>query len=205
MLSSILFNKHATGLGCSQARSGAPRLTLLLLVLAFSTPLLASCETPRSRLHGSYVPEGSLRVAEVVALATREEIVANDRIYEALIDQGIDDIQDGDIAAGRVSCCGGPNEQETAIWVYVPPDIEVAVGDIVEVRSDKVVLEGESGKGTKPNTVTRVREKSYAVNKQCRWVPENPSLWTRRLYCDWMEEEGWEEQSGLFDHWIKMP
>lgn len=65
-----------------------------------------------------------------------------------------------------------------------------------------MVKEGDSG-GAAPNTVTKIIEKAEATNKACRWVPDNPHLWSRVIYCGWMPNEGWIQQSGLYPLWVK--
>lgn len=157
-----------------------------------------------SRLHRQHVPEGSLRLAEVVALAQRSEIEENGFIYQFLRQADIPDseITDGSIGMGRVFCCGGRNEYETAIWFYVPKHFNVEKDDIVEIWSGKEVKQGDQAPGS-PNTVTRVVEKPTYGKQMCRWLPDNPSLWVRVLYCDGLEADGWVQQSGMFPVWIK--
>ena len=182
------------------------RTSRSLFLAGFLIVLLAltSC-TSTSRLHGQFVPEDSLRVGEVIYILTHK-ISQNDDIYQTLLSTGLSDseIKDGTLAVARVFCCGGPNEGHTAIWFFAPAEIAVEINDIVEIWSGKEVKEGESRKGSKPNTATRVREKRTSSRKQCRWVPENEWLWARVIYCDWMEEEGWVQQTGLFHVWIKV-
>ena len=69
--------------------------------------------------------------------------------------------------------------------------------------SGKQVEEGEPIADIAPSTVTRVRVKAVDVDEVCRWIPEGDHRWTRVLYCDWMKAEGWIQQEGLFDVWIK--
>ena len=165
--------------------------------------LLTSC-AGTSRLHRQHVPEGSLRLAEVITLATRKEIDENEYIYQALRNADILDseITDNSIGMGRVFCCGGRNEYETAIWFYIPQNIEAEIDDIVEVWSGREVKQGGYGQGY-PNTVLRIVEKPSYGKRICRWLPDDPGLWVRILYCDGIEAEGWTKQSGLFPVWIK--
>ena len=181
-----------------------PRMGLALPGLLSTILMLTSC-TATSRLHGAHVPEGSLRLGEVMQIAPREAILRNDLMYETLVTSGISEseIRDGSVVVARVFCCGGPNEKGTAIWFYVPSSINIEVGDIAEIWSGKEVKEGESLAGATPNTATRVREKRSSPDKKCRWVPEREYLWARVLYCDGIEEEGWVQQGGLYPVWIK--
>jgi hypothetical protein len=47
------------------------------------------------------------------------------------------------------------------------------------------------------NVVTRVVQRRDVQDGECRWIPPDPRLWGRVLYCDWMPQEGWVEQTGL--------
>jgi hypothetical protein len=182
----------------------------LLGIVLFGT--LAACTgTPNqpvfakiSHLHANHVPDGSLRVGEVMVVATREEIRQSNYLPSALSVAGVTDerIRDGTVILARVFCCGGPNEFETRQYVYVPEKYQVSVGDIVEIWSDRMLAEGEPVDAL-PNTVTGVREPASAPHKACRWLPDNPALWVRVLYCDWMQSEGWVQQSGLYPVWIR--
>ena len=166
----------------------------LILACAVSL-LLASCSTT-SRLQPSHVPPGSDRLAEVMALATRDRIV-NMSAYQEMLNSGISDSQivDGSLAAGRVYCCGD-TDKSTAIWFYVPSTLKVQPGDIVEVQMG-------SGSGA-INVALSVRESAGAAQKHCHWDPPDESLWMRVLYCDWMPNEGWVEQkSALYHTWTK--
>jgi hypothetical protein len=177
---------------------------LLAVVGAVVLPLLAGCASV-SRLHANGVPPGSLRLAQVAYIAPRAEILANKFAVQTLIDSGISEatIQDGSLVVGRVECCGGPNEKGTAPIFYVPKDITLEIGDIVEVRS------GAAGESENPggpvNMLTRIREKQGDHDRQCRWDPPKTYLWMRILYCDWMQAEGWTlEKDGLSKYWIKV-
>jgi hypothetical protein len=132
-----------------------------------------------------------------MGLATREEIVALGVHYEHLLASGIrdEDLHYGSLGAGRVYCCGGPPEEDGAIWVYLPSGVNVKVRDFVEVRMGRQPAENDPGV---VNTALRVRDKAG-----CRWVPEKEGLWMRILYCDWMEREGWIERGGLYKTWLK--
>lgn len=164
---------------------------------------LASCLSG-SRLHPDpYTPEdaGALRLVQVANIATRQQIVASGDHYRFLLAAGIadSDLVDGSLIAGRIYCCGGPNEAGTAPWVFVSRGVQLAVGDIVEVRMGRSPSGGDPGI---VNTALRVRQKA-GESGPCRWIPENPSLWARYLYCPWMEQEGWQERGGLYPAWLK--
>ena len=176
------------------------RNTLLCLVLA---ACLVGCATP-SRFHATHVPPGSLIVTQVMAFATQQEILSLPTVVETFELSGIErsQIQDGMLADGRIFCCGGPNELDYSIWFYVPTGTNTAVGDVVEVKMGPRVMKGESMQAG-PNTMLRVVSPLDQVGKECKWVPENPALRGRVLYCDWMKEDGWVQQSGLFNVWIK--
>ena len=182
------------------------------LCAALAAPVVASCATV-SPFHAVDVPEGSLRVAQVVYVVTRKEVLDSRTsgpeapgwsLYEAMTESGIKDseIKDGSLAFARVYCCGGPSEREP-IAFYVPEHLQTGVGDIVEIRSGPVV-DADSPLRSPPNTATRVREKAGTVNRSCRWLPDNESLWGRVIYCDWMEAEGWVKEGGsIIKVWIK--
>jgi hypothetical protein len=163
--------------------------------------VLASCASV-SRLHPYKVPANSLRLTEVVYLGSREEIVAARTTYQTLLASGIQDsdLQNGSLAAGRVYCCGHPNEVDMTIFFYVPATWPVHVGDLVEVRMGSEPDTRDSGA---VNTAVRVRQTRDATERVCQWIPPNPRLWMRILYCDWMQTEGWVEQTGLFKTWYK--
>jgi hypothetical protein len=176
-----------------------------IIVIMLSTAFICSCWIPpKSRLHAVSVPENSLRVAEVDSFATRDEILNMPIVVETLATVGIQrkNITDNLIGSGHVFCCGGPNEQDQAIWFYIPQSIPVGIRDIVEIRSGPEVRSGNNVPAP-PNTVTRVIQKPSDKVRHCRWVPEDERLWARVLYCDWMKSEGWEQQSGLFNVWVK--
>ena len=150
------------------------------------------------------IPPGSLRLGEVVQLATKEQIFAQKSLYGPLLSAGVNqaDIQDGSIGRVRTFCCGGPNERATSLLVYIPPDVQVSPGDIVEIRS------GRTPKGDDPgllNTVTGIRQKHDAVGGSCRWDPPDERLWARVIFCDGMKSEGWSYQGVMMKEWVKSP
>ena len=173
-----------------------------LVVLAI-TMHLTGCATP-SRFHAAHIPSGSLVLAQIRGFATQQEILSIPSLTDALELHGIQrsSIKDGMVADGRIFCCGGPNESDYSLWFYVPERTDASVGDIVEVKMGALVLKGDPMRAP-PNTFQRVRSKLKHVGKECRWIPDNPRLWGRVLYCDWMEKEGWIQQSGLFNVWYK--
>ena len=190
------------------------RLTYILLCAVVGIGLigtLAACAgTPNTslstnnyRIHANHVPDGSLRLGQVVQIATREHVIQDDFLSDTLNFAGISDeqVRDGSVIAVRVFCCGGPNEETTAQMAYVPQKYQVAIGDIVEFWSDHIVSEGDSVEAL-PNTITRVRQTANASHKVCRWEPDAPGRWMRVLYCDGMQSEGWIQQGGLYPVWV---
>lgn len=167
--------------------------------------LLTGCSYRHSKLHATSVPPGSLRLAQVMYIPPRAEIVAEKLAVQYLQTSGISEseIHDGTITVGRVECCGGPNERETASYFFVPEDIKVEIGDVVEIRSGSP---GHEKNPTGPvNMLVRIREKSSDQNSQCRWDPPETYLWRRILYCDWMPAEGWTlERDGIDRYWVKL-
>ena len=169
------------------------------LVLGFA---IAGCARV-SKVYPPYKNEaGSLRLTQVMQLASRQEIVKLGVHYKYLLDSGLhdSDLQDKSIGAGRVYCCGGPAEEGMGIWFYIPPGLEITPGDIVEVKMGREPSGNDSGM---VNTAVRVRQRKGVSNPQCRWVPDNEKLWMRVLYCDWMEAEGWVEKKGFESTWLK--
>ena len=173
---------------------------LFLLIVALS---LTGCATP-SRFHATHIPPDSLIITQVRGFATQQQILGIPSLVETLELSGVKRarIKDGMVADGRIFCCGGPNESDYAIWFYVPEGKAASVGDIVEVKIGARVMKGEPMRAP-PNTLQRIRSKLEQVGEECRWIPEDPRLWGRVLYCDWMEKEGWVQQGGLFNIWHK--
>lgn len=177
--------------------------TFTWLLLIFIAVFLSGCAT-QSRFHAGNIPSGSLVLAQIREFATEQEILSIPSLVETLELHGVQQssIKDGMVADGRIFCCGGPNESDYSLWFYVPEGTDTSVGDIVELVMGALVLKGGSMRAP-PNTFLRVRSKLGQVGKECRWVPDNPRLWGRVLYCDWMEKEGWVQQGGLFNVWHK--
>ena len=183
--------------------------SILLLTIPFLVFLLVSgCAHQASlRVYPDAVPFGSLRLVQVMVLGTRAHIVREKAWYDALLKSGIPDeeIKDGSLAVGRVYCCGGPAELPTRQAFYVPADVQVQPMDIVEIRAGREPTEQGDGQ---VNVVTRVVQRANASESTCRWVPPNPRLVMRVLYCDWMEKEEWiEKNEGMLGHhtWLKPP
>ena len=171
---------------------------LMLTCLALSNALAGT-----SRLYPPSNGEtGASRLTQVMATASREEILRSGESLQHLLASGIKDseLRDGSLAMGRIYCCHASTEQGTAIWFYVPPDVTLSVGDLVEVRMGRKATKNDPGT---VNTATKVREKKDAPNTQCSWDPPDEKMWTRVLYCTWMPAEGWKLQNGLHKTWLK--
>jgi len=177
-----------------------PSLALPLILL------LAACSTPPLRIESDSVPAGSLRVAQVIAIAKHEDIPKLEA-YKGIIAAGVadSDLSDGSIVMARIYCCGGPTRETSAEYadrrmLYVPKDLRVGLGDFVEVR---VGRPPEHGDGGRLNTVTRIVAKDGESPEHCWWDPKNETLWLRTPYCDWMPKEGWTKQGGISPAWFK--
>ena len=172
--------------------------------------ILTSCSTAL-RIESNFVPAGSLRLAQVMAFAKRIEVVQSKVTYDAIIASGIADseIVDGSVVVARIYCCGGmtenfSSEKGNAIVLYVPKVLNVALGDIVEIRDGRPPEKGDAGL---LNIVMRVVQRyeagKGAAKGDCWWDPKDDRLWLRVLYCDWMPREGWVKQEGLHPAWYK--
>jgi hypothetical protein len=151
------------------------------------------------------IPGGSLRLVEVTGFYARTTVVNEKKAYEALLKLGVQDeeIIDGRFAKGKIYCCGGTAEGPTQQLFYVPTEMigQIQTGDIVEIQTGRKPT-GQTREEI--NIMTRVVQSSTATENTCRWVPENPKLWMRCLYCDWMEKDGWIELDKKLDHtWYK--
>jgi hypothetical protein len=184
----------------ANAKTASGAISFPPMKMTYSAPGDA---TP-SRFHATHIPPESLVLAQIRGFATQQEILGIPSLVNTLELSGIQQsrIQDGMVADGRIFCCGGPNESDYALWFYVPEGSDASVGDIVEVKVGALVMKGAPMRAP-PNTLQRVRSKLEHVGKECRWTPDDPRLWGRVLYCDWMENEGWIQQSGLFNVWKK--
>jgi hypothetical protein len=147
---------------------------------------------------------GALRVAQVMMIATREEILSLGSHLEVLLASGLkdSDLTDGSLAAGRVNCCHERSEESSSIWFYVPPDIKVQDGDLVVVRMGRKASKRDPGE---INVALEIRETADVAESRCIWDPPNERLWMRIIYCDWMPAEGWTLESGLWKTWLKRP
>ncbi len=203
-------------IGTTVSRQRPVRTIAANLVASFLAFLLAGCIEYKayegdtySRLHADFVPVNSLRLVQVKDFGTREvmqdasELDQDDTtMYQQLIALGIpdEDIRDGSVGSGEAMCCGGPPSEDFWILFYVPPNLEVKVGDIVEIRAGE--LPGKSD--AYPNVVTRLRQKQ-GTPAGCRWLPDDPYLWLRTLHCSGIEDEGWIQQGGPAKFWYKPP
>ncbi len=156
-----------------------------------------------SRLYSPSKDEfGALRLVQVMNVGTRAEILDLGVNLQNLLASGLkdSDLKDGSVANGRINCCHRSTDIGTAMMFYVPPDISVEVGDIVEVRMGREATKKDPGV---VNTAVRVREKNDAPDSQCSWDPPNATMWARVLYCKWMPTEGWTLKKGLYKTWLK--
>ena len=81
--------------------------------------LFAGCAHVASlRVYPDDVPAASLRLAQVIAVATRAEVIQEKPYYEALLKSGIPDadIRDGSFAVGRIHCCGGTAQTRLSLF-----------------------------------------------------------------------------------------
>lgn len=172
------------------------------LALAFSSAILG-----QSRLYEDFVPEGSLHLGQAMASMSREALIKQKPLYEAVTAAGIKDadIADGSLVAVRIFCCGGITKELSAEvsnsrLVFVPRGYEVGPDDIVEFRV------GHAAKGkVSPvlNTVTGVVQKGGTGAETCWWDPRDETKWLRVLFCDWMPAKGWVKQEGVNPAWFK--
>ncbi len=174
-----------------------------LACLVSALLLTAACATT-SRFHPMHVPDNSLRLAQAMRVApgSAMTVPAERPIYDILTASGLSDeqIRSGSIAAARVYCCGGPNEKGESILFFIPAEIKVETGDIVQVRVGRSPSGKESGS---INMATQVVQKKGTENGQCWWDPPQQGLWRRVLFCNGLKEDGWVKQTGLHDVWYK--
>lgn len=170
--------------------------------------LVSGCGTTPTG-YSDYVPAESLRVGEVIYVATRAQIVSPSEAgaYKAIRASGIadSDLVDGSIVFVRIYCCGGYSEKSRrdnadSRVLYVPKSPKLELGDFVEY---KVGRPPENNDGGRFNTVTRVVAKQGDKPESCWWDPRNPRLWQRVAYCEWMSKEGWVKQGGISPAWYK--
>jgi len=179
------------------APSRKPRFLLHLALMG----TLSACASGL-RIYPIDVPAGALRVGEVASLANKKDIKAMEQTYKALLSSGIKDSELGNrsFGAARVFCCGGPDEKSSDIFFYIPGDIKVELGDIVEIRSGHHPKDGTPGR---PNTAVRVVEKRES-KKSCDWDPPGDYLWNKVIYCEWMPGNGWTAPQGVYKVWYKL-
>jgi hypothetical protein len=190
-----------------QSKSRASRrpfrkLQLTILFMMICLP----CGVSRAETSRLYPPSkdqaGTLRLAQVMQTARREEILKLTTQRQHLLDSGLkdSDFQDGSLAMGRVYCCHPSTDEGTAIWFYVPSDAPVQPGDIVVIRMGRESTKKDPGT---VNKLLEVRQKKDAPGSRCSWDPPNDKLWRRLLYCDWMPAEGWTLTKGAHNTWLK--
>ena len=171
-----------------------------------SMTLFAACTNVASlRVYPDEVPPDSLRLIQVMLMGTRSDIESVKEWHAALLQSGVpdSDIKDGSMAVGRIWCCGGPAEISDRQAFYIPPSLKVVPLDIVEVRAGREPAKGDPGQ---VNVATRIVRGANDASTTCRWEPQNPRLWMRVLYCDWMPQEGWVELKTPLKHtWFKPP
>jgi hypothetical protein len=193
----------ADGTKPKAAPSGIGQLRLLALFMI----ILSTCATSSASTSRLYPPKddetGGLRLVQVVHLFPRDEILKLGPHLEFLHASGVKDtdLKDGSVAAAIVYCCHESTSVGTAIWFYVPPDVQVAINDLVTVRMGRKQTKKDPGT---VNTAFEVREHGDTPNSQCSWNPPNEKLWLRVLYCSWMPAEGWTyKKSMLRETWFK--
>src|SRR5262249_17859215 len=73
---------------------------------------------------------GGLRLTQIMAVASRDEILKSGETLQHLLASGLkdSDLKDGTVAMGRIYCCHASTEQGTAIWFYVPFDLRLNPG-----------------------------------------------------------------------------
>ncbi len=148
-----------------------PAALLLMICLACS-----AASTGTSRLYPPAKDEaGALRLTQVMQLASRDEIFKLKENLEHLLASGVKDadLKDGSVAVGRIYCCHQGTEEGTAIGFHVPPDVTVALGDLVVVRMGHEANKKDPGT---VNTAVEVREKKDAPDSKCSWDPPDNSM-----------------------------
>jgi|GEM_PF-1138195 len=146
---------------------------------------------------------GIVRLAQVQAVASQADVQGMGVHRQFLLEAGIAerDLGGGRVVSTRVYCCGGPNEESEALWAYVPPAIDLAVGDVVEMRMGDPAVKGRL-EGV--NVVLAIAATAAEVPGRCRWVPPDETKWVRVLYCDGIESKGWiHKEGGLYPMWLK--
>lgn len=200
---------NKTTIGTKDQANSAPsrrQFQSVQLAVLFMTICLTSAVSSAgtSRLYPPSKDEsGTLRLAQVINIGTREQILGlGVNLQNLLAAAGVkdSDLKDGSLANGRIYCCHQATEVGTAMMFYVPPNVFVEIGDIVEVRMGRQATKNEP---SAVNTVVRIREKMESPDSQCSWDPPNNTMWRRVLYCKWMPAEGWTLKNGLYNTWLK--
>jgi hypothetical protein len=172
-------------------------LVMICMVCAIST-------ASTSRLYPPSEGEtGGFRLVQVIGLATRVEILKLGQQLDHLHASGLkdSDFKDGSVAMARIYCCHPSTDEGTAIWFYVPPDLQAQLGDLVVVRMGRKATKKDPGT---VNVAVEIREKKDTPNSQCSWDPPDNTKWRRLLYCSWMPAEGWTlRKSFLHETWLK--
>jgi hypothetical protein len=185
------------------------------MLLIFLMLILVGCIAYPLRIQHDVVPAESLHAAEVIYVATRNDILKAEA-YKAIITAGVNDSElvDGSIVMGRVYCCGGisvsiSEERIHAVMVYVPKGLKVKNGDFIEFKVGCPPTSVKEDVGLL-NTVTRVIKTREELIREyndpsetCWWDPRDERLWLRVIYCKWMPKEGWIEQRGSYRTWYK--
>ena len=196
-----------------------PMLVAVLSLIGLSACNLALGEKQfegqfASRMYADWIPPHSLRLVQVVNLATREylektlSLPDGPTLYQTLKAAGIPDeeIHDGSVGRGIAFCCEGEISKQTLVMFYIPEGLTVEPGNIVEIKVGEIPHEGNLG--TFPNFATRVRQK--VDGNGCRWEPDDPyfTLWAKVLYCQGLKEEGWVQATkkvGVEALWYRPP
>lgn len=182
------------------SKIGASVLSGLLLA---ALPLASPVAKP--------LPERSLVMGMVIHLGEREEIVATGEagLFGSLRASGIseEEITDGSVAVAMIYCCRGKFSRTTMLYFYVPAELALAEGDVVEIELGRGTTRKQRKQGDRGtlNRASRVRDSFEQPTGACRWDPENDALWMRVIYCDWMLGEGWLQRGGLDKHWYRPP
>jgi hypothetical protein len=190
---------------CNGCNHRAKNSLLFAIILVACVITAEACGTSTYQMQAFHLPPAAHRMGGVVAVAQHDEIVAfPEQDQKVLIASGLKptEMPGGSLAAAIVYCCGGPAEKSDAFFFYVPPPTRVEVGDFAEVEMGRPSDHDDPGT---VNTLVRVRQKKDATNEACRWDPPEPHFWMRIIYCKWMPQEGWVEQTGLYKTWYKPP
>ena len=183
--------------------SGQIKITPAILTILTSLLWLTGCASG-PRIQTDHIPPGSSRLTQLCLKLSQTNILKDQLLCDILLSSGIkeSEIKDGCIGLGRIYCCDGPNEIPTAVAFYIPAEIPVTIGDLVEIRVGHPPKNGGPGV---LNTLTRVREPFGDEHGVIQRVPNNNRLWRRILYADWMPVEGWVYQRGIWNTWYKPP